>query len=96
MSGNRKRSVTLDGHKTSVTLEDPFWEALVALAQRRGSAVNRLIAQVDRDRREGVNLSSALRLVVLEDLQRRCGTGDRGDGEVSPRGVSRGAGTKEA
>lgn len=60
----RKRSVTLKGHATSITLEQPFWDSLVALAAREGVSVNGLIASIDA-RRGGNNLSSALRLYVL-------------------------------
>jgi len=59
----RKRSVLLSGHPTSVTLEEPFWEALKELAQRRGLSVNALIEEIDQTR-EG-NLSSAIRVHVL-------------------------------
>lgn len=66
-----KRSVTLSGHRTSVTLEAPFWDALREIAEARGSSVNELISEVD-DRRlasgglSGAGLSSALRIYVLE------------------------------
>ena len=69
----RKRSVTIDGHRTSVSLEDAFWTELAALAQARGQSLNTLIAEIDHARAaEGsTNLSSALRLHVLEALKRR-------------------------
>lgn len=60
----RKRSVTIAGHRTSVSLEEPFWEALREIARARGVPLAALIAEVDR-RRTG-NLSSALRLYALE------------------------------
>lgn len=60
----RKRSVVLSGHKTSVSLEAPFWDALAEIAARRGKSINALIADIDRDRRG--NLSSAIRVFVLE------------------------------
>jgi predicted DNA-binding ribbon-helix-helix protein len=69
--GLRKRSVTIAGHRTSVSLEPQFWEALRSLAAARGIALGALIAEIDRGR-DG-NLSSALRLHVLETLQRRGG-----------------------
>ena len=59
----QKRSVLLAGHKTSISLEPEFWEALRLLAERRGLSLNRLVAEID-ERRAG-NLSSALRLHVL-------------------------------
>lgn len=64
----RKRSVTVAGHRTSVSLEDAFWDELALSARRRGLSVNALIAEID-DARE-TNLSSAIRLYVLEDLKR--------------------------
>lgn len=63
-----KRSVTLSGHATSVTLEQPFWDILQEIAQSRGIGINTLIAEVDDLR--STNLSSALRLYVVNYLQR--------------------------
>jgi len=65
----RKRSVTIAGHRTSFSLEDAFWEELVGIAQRRAITLAELVVEIDTDR-EG-NLSSALRLFVLRDLQNR-------------------------
>jgi predicted DNA-binding ribbon-helix-helix protein len=59
----RKRSVTIAGHRTSVSLETEFWDGLGALAAARGRSVAALIAEID-EARDG-NLSSALRLAVL-------------------------------
>ena len=67
-AGIKKRSVVIAGHKTSVSLEAPFWEALKEIAARRRTSVNRLIAELDR-RRDG-NLSSAIRVFVLENWRR--------------------------
>jgi len=67
----RKRSVPLDGHSTSVSLEDPFWSELVKLAEARGQSLNALIAGIDRTREPATNLSSALRLFVLAELRRK-------------------------
>ncbi len=61
-----KHSVIISGHRTSVSVEDAFWERLVAIAGRRGVSVNALVAKIDRDR-DG-NLSSAIRLFVLEEV----------------------------
>ncbi|MGB8180961.1 MAG: ribbon-helix-helix domain-containing protein [Stellaceae bacterium] len=63
----RKRSVNIAGHSTSLTLEEPFWHELRALAAKRGLSINALVAEVDA-RRDG-NLSSALRLLVLESYR---------------------------
>src|SRR3546814_13863616 len=59
----RKRSVVIAGHRTSVSLENAFWAALKTLAQERGVAVSRLVAEIDRGRTG--NLSSAIRVHVL-------------------------------
>jgi len=71
----RKRSVTIDGHHTSVSLEDAFWTELSQLAEGRGLSLNALVAEIDRARAEAGpppgNLSSALRLHVLEALRQR-------------------------
>jgi len=64
-----KRSVTIAGHRTSVSLEAPFWDALKEIATARGLSLNDLIAEVDRNR--AGNLSSALRLFVLAVLRER-------------------------
>lgn len=63
-----KRSVTIAGHTTSISLEEPFWKALRTLAKAEGRSLAALITDIDE--RRGTNLSSALRLYVLENLQR--------------------------
>jgi predicted DNA-binding ribbon-helix-helix protein len=67
----RKRSVTIDGHRTSVSLEDAFWQELAAIATARGLSLNALVAEIDHARPAPGNLSSALRLYVLDALHRR-------------------------
>ena len=62
----RKRSLTLRGHRTSVSLEDPFWEALCDLAEARGLSVNALVAEIDEARGLKSGLASAIRVHVLE------------------------------
>jgi predicted DNA-binding ribbon-helix-helix protein len=61
----RKRSIAIAGHRTSVSLEEPFWTALKEIASARRVALFELVAEIDRDRQYG-NLSSAVRLFVLE------------------------------
>ncbi|PWR02943.1 aryl-sulfate sulfotransferase [Meridianimarinicoccus roseus] len=61
----RKRSLTLKGHQTSVSLEDPFWIAFRDIAQERGLAVNALAAQIDAERGLDCGLASAIRVFVL-------------------------------
>ncbi len=63
----RKRSVVIAGHRTSVSIEAPFWEALKHLAEARGLSLNRLITEIDESREE--NLSSAIRVYVLVQTQ---------------------------
>lgn len=65
-----KRSVTLAGHRTSVTLEPAFWAEIDRAAERQGLPVARLIAEIDRRRSAEQPLSSALRLFVLDELRR--------------------------
>ncbi|KQO66835.1 arylsulfate sulfotransferase [Methylobacterium sp. Leaf465] len=69
-TGITKRSVMIAGHRTSVSLEDPFWDALREIAGARGQSVQALIGAVDAGR-EGQNLSSALRVFVLASVRDR-------------------------
>lgn len=65
-----KRSVVVGGHKTSVSLEDAFWTSLKDIAIRRGMTLSTQIASIDTSRRTS-NLSSAIRLYVLEHFRTR-------------------------
>ncbi len=67
----RKRSVVIAGHKTSVSLEEAFWDGLGDIAAERGVSLNRLVAEIDRGR--AGNLSSAIRVHVLEWARGRVG-----------------------
>ncbi|MGD0185478.1 MAG: ribbon-helix-helix domain-containing protein [Roseiarcus sp.] len=64
-AGIVKRSLTISGHRTSVSLEDAFWRRLKALAAARAQSLSALIAEIDASR-DGANLSSAVRVFVLE------------------------------
>lgn len=66
-----KRSVTIKGHRTSFSLEQPFFDALSVIAARRGISLASLVAEIDGNRPKGANLSSALRVYVLEDAASR-------------------------
>jgi predicted DNA-binding ribbon-helix-helix protein len=66
-----KHSLTLNGHRTSVTLEDPFWQAFRDLATQEGLAINELAARIDAARAPDEGLASALRVHVLRALQAR-------------------------
>jgi predicted DNA-binding ribbon-helix-helix protein len=65
-----KRSVAIAGHRTSVSLEAPFWDALKEIAAARGVSVQALIGDVDAGR-GGANLSSAIRVFVLREIRGR-------------------------
>ena len=60
-----KRSIVIDGHKTSVSLEDAFWSDLKEIAHVQRVTLSKLVAKIDETRQHG-NLSSAIRLFVLE------------------------------
>ncbi len=60
-----KRSLTLAGHRTSVSLEDEFWAAFRDIAEGRGLAINALAAEIDAARDPETGLATAIRLHVL-------------------------------
>ena len=66
-----KHSVTLKGHRTSVSLEDEFWQEFRALAAERDMPINALVAQIDTERGMEIGLASAIRLYVLRALKER-------------------------
>jgi predicted DNA-binding ribbon-helix-helix protein len=65
----RKHSLTLRGHRTSVSLEDAFWEELQRLAEADGISVNELIARIDAARGVTAGLASAIRVYVLTAIK---------------------------
>ena len=71
MSAPVKHSLTLNGHRTSVSLEDEFWRAFREIAATRGQPINAMAAQIDAERGPETGLATAIRLFVLSDLQRR-------------------------
>jgi predicted DNA-binding ribbon-helix-helix protein len=77
----KKRSVVLAGHRTSVSLENAFWDALKTIAGNRSSTVNQLVTEIDKQR-DG-NLSSAIRVYVLRSLQSELTTARNGAPAVS-------------
>jgi predicted DNA-binding ribbon-helix-helix protein len=82
-----KRSVVLHAHKTSVSLEQPFWLELKSIAAERKVPLHRLISEIDGNRQHG-NLSSALRLFVLAKYRPEAGTRPQhqGSDELSRKG----------
>lgn len=61
---SQKHSITVKGHRTSVTLEAAFWDSLKEIAETKNKSVNALIADIDIDQPE--NLSGALRVFILQ------------------------------
>lgn len=87
MSSIEKHSVVLDGHKTSVSLERAFWQALAEIANARRVSLNTLIAEIDRSRTG--NLSSALRVFVLAHFRERAAVSSPSPLPAAPAAPSR-------
>lgn len=68
-----KRSLTLRGHRTSVSLEPEFWAAFRAMAAEAGLPLNELAARIDAARAPGTGLASAIRVRILAHALRRDG-----------------------
>lgn len=64
-----KHSVTLKGHRTSISLEDEFWLALRNIAAEKKRPINGLIAEIDIERGTDAGLASAIRIYVLRNLK---------------------------
>ena len=68
----KKRSLTIKGHRTSVSIEDKFWEEFCKIAYRKKISVNELVSELDATRElNSVSLASLIRNVVLADLLKR-------------------------
>ena len=65
----QKRSLTIRGHRTSISLEEPFWIALNDIARARQQSVASLVQMIDKERVGG--LSSAIRTFILAELRRQ-------------------------
>lgn len=81
-----KRSVAIGGHKTSVSLEEPFWSAVQAIAHARQVTVSSLLDKINRERRQA-NLSSAIRMFVLEQTRAQTAAQPIGHGQPPGRRV---------
>jgi len=79
MARPEKHSLTLAGHRTSVSLEPEFWLAFRDLAAKNNKTINALAAEIDADRGLDRGLASAIRVYVLQELQTRL-TGEINDG----------------
>ena len=71
-NARNKRSLTIDKHRTSVSLEEPFWTALADIAREEGKSIAGLVSEIDKTRK-GTSLSAAIRLHVLERARARSG-----------------------
>jgi len=79
-----KRSIVIAGHKTSVSREDAFWKGLKEIATGRDMTLSDLVAAIDSERQHG-NLSSAIRLFVLDFYRNQLS--DHDEGRDGTRGV---------
>ena len=91
MSLVRKHSVTIRGHRTSFSLEKPFLDDLRTIAVARGLTLAALIAEVDEKRPREANLSSALRIFVLDQAKRKSAvmTGRQSTRALDQEGVTK-------
>lgn len=76
MSRPVKRSLTLNGHRTSVSLEEEFWRTFRSLAAQQDRPINALAAEIDARRSPDTGLATAIRLFVLETLRQKAGLTD--------------------
>jgi len=70
VSSVEKRSISIRGHRTSFSLEKPFFDELARIATDREMSLAALVAEIDETRARDTNLSSALRVFVLESVKR--------------------------
>ena len=71
--GPQKHSLTLKGHRTSVTLEPEFWAAFREISAKEGKPINALASEVDAGRDPETGLASAIRVFVLARFRASCG-----------------------
>lgn len=85
-----KRSIVIAGHKTSVSLEDAFWGGLKEIARRQQMTLSTMVGEIDSARQQG-NLSSAIRLFVLERMRAQAPlyAGERAAPEIFAQGHGR-------
>jgi predicted DNA-binding ribbon-helix-helix protein len=79
----KKRSIVIGGHKTSISLEDSFWASLKQIARARATPLSELIGSLDAGRDNG-NLSSTIRVFVLDHYLTKTVTDTQRDSEISP------------
>ncbi len=78
----KKRSLTIHGHRTSISLEEPFWVALGEIAKARQQSVASLVRLIDKERSSG--LSSAIRTFILAELRHKVGASATTQGTELP------------
>jgi predicted DNA-binding ribbon-helix-helix protein len=66
-----KHSVTLNGHRTSISLEPEFWAAFRQIAKDQHTPINALVSRIDTSRDPNTGLASAIRVFVLKEVQAR-------------------------
>tara|TARA_Y100001970_G_C14106135_1_gene788218 strand:- start:533 stop:790 length:258 start_codon:yes stop_codon:yes gene_type:complete len=66
----KKRSVNISGHRTSISIEEQFWEVLKEISEYNKKSINSIILEIDKKRNIDTNLSSAIRLFVLNKLRK--------------------------
>ena len=78
-----KRSIVVAGHKTSVSLEEAFWNSMKEISATRSMTLSDLVSEIDKGRKQG-NLSSAIRLYVLDHFRAKAGIAPdaRADGKT--------------
>ncbi|UTD28012.1 ribbon-helix-helix domain-containing protein [Bradyrhizobium sp. WD16] len=75
-----KRSIVVAGHKTSVSLEEAFWSAMKEISSARDLTLSELVGEIDNRRQQG-NLSSAIRLFVLDHFRKRA---EQAEADIRP------------
>ena len=72
----KKRSIKIDGHTTSISLEDEFWDALKQLSEDKNISLAQLVSDIDTARPAAQGLSSALRVYILQQTQKKAARQD--------------------
>jgi predicted DNA-binding ribbon-helix-helix protein len=75
----QKHSLTLNGHRTSVSLEPEFWKEFIQIAQEENLAINALASKIDEQRGADIGLASAMRLYILAHLKSKIGRAEQSE-----------------
>ena len=82
-----KRSIVVAGHKTSVSLEEAFWNSMKEISSERDLTLSELVGEIDGQRQQG-NLSSAIRLFVLDHFRKRATAAAKGSAAADAKEFS--------